>query len=291
MAETITGLNTTITDAVYISENWSPLVLRSREQKFVAAKLFERRDGDVKVGDKVYFPISSLMTAQAFVEGESLFDKLNATTELNKSITIDQYYVAPFFISDLLKLHSKYDQWAEEMWAAGQGIADAIDTDILAESSNFTNAAVGTAGNAITNLTLVSAKETLDVLDVPSEERFWILDPRCEADLLNLTGNYFTSIDFANEKSLIKGQVGRIILGSPAYFTTNLPTGTTGSPAATSYRKNIYAHKQAIGVAMQKNVETQSDYRVDKQGTLGNVRAVWGVGTLRPDHGVIVNGR
>jgi len=275
MAETITGLNTTITDAVYIPENWSPLVLRSREQKFVAAKLFERRDGDVKVGDKVYFPISSLMTAQAFVEGESLFDKLNATTELNKSITIDQYYVAPFFISDLLKLHSKYDQWAEEMWAAGQGIADAIDTDILAESSNFTNAAVGTAGNAITNLTLVSAKETLDVLDVPSEERFWILDPRCEADLLNLTGNYFTSIDFANEKSLIKGQVGRIILGSPA----------------ATYRKNIYAHKQAIGVAMQKNVETQSDYRVDKQGTLGNVRAVWGVGTLRTDHGVIISGR
>lgn len=286
----ISNLNTTTTDAVFIPENWSPLVLRTREQNFVAVNLFERRDRDCVKGDKVHFPISSIKTATAFTEGNKLEDLLAAETENEKTITVDQDYVSPFLISNRLDIQSQYDQMAEEMWSSGQSIAKVMDTDVLSEITNFTQSEVGTAGSAITNLILTAAKQALDVSDVPMDGRFWIFDPRSEKDLLDLTGNYFTSIDFANDKSLLSGKIARIILGSPVYMTTNLPSGTTGSPAS-AYRKNVYAHKSAIGVVVQKSPKIEKEYSVNFQGTLGNVSALWGVGTLRPDHGVVINGR
>lgn len=283
----IPKLNTTITDAVFVPEMWSDLVLRAREDNYVAAKLFERRDKDVPFGDKVHFPISSIGTAVDYTQGEKLEDKLAATTELEKTIEIDKYKVRPFLISDQLTKQSKYDQFVEEAWASGEAVAEAIDTDVLAETvSGSSTTAVGTLGTAITNLALTAAKRTLDVKKVPMSDRFWILDPKAEEALLNLPGNYFTSIDFSNTKAIVTGQVGRIILGSPAYFTNNLPS-TTGTGAGT---KNIYAHKQATGVAMQIGQESQSEPSVNFQGILGNVRALYGVGTLRPDHSVVVQG-
>lgn len=279
----ITNLNTVTTDAVFVPEMWSDLVLRAREDNYVAANLFERRDTDVPYGDLVHFPKSSIGTAADYVEGEKLEDKLAAPTEGEETIAIDTYKVRPFLISDRLSRQSKYDQYVEEAWSAGQAVAAAIDTDILAESANFTGS-VGTDNVALTNIEFTEAKETLDVANVPMQDRFWILNPQAEKDLLDLSGNYFTSMDFANEKSLVTGQIGRIILGSPAYFSNNTPAGAAG-------HVNVYAHKQAVGVAIQMGQETQSESSVNFQGTLGNVRALYGVGTLRADHGVQLLGR
>lgn len=285
----ITGMNTVTTDANFIPNMYSKLVLAARHANLVAAKLFENRTSDGPKGSHVDFPIKSLMSSVAWTEGKRLTDNLAATTENVKTITMDQEIVAPFHISKRVKNQSLYDQVALSAKESMYAVEKSIDTYILSKSTDFTNAAVGTAGSAITNLVCTAAKEKLDVADVPAEDRFWILDPRCRTDLFNLTGNYFTSLDFAGEKGMQSGKVG-YILGDPTYFSTNLPTGTTGSPAA-AYRKNIYAHKQAIGVVLQREADYEIEYDIDTQGWIGNTSALYGAAVLRPDHGVIVQGR
>lgn len=285
----ISGMHSVTTDAVFIPQMYSKLVLAARHSNLVAAKLFENRTSDGKMGSAVDFPIKSVMSSVAWTEGKRLTDNLATTTETKKTITMNQEVVAPFHISKRVKNQSLYDQVALSAKESMYAVEKTIDTYILSKSADWTNSAVGTAGQAITNLICTSAKEALDIVDVPAEDRFWILDPRCRTDLFNLTGNYFTSMDFAGEKAMLNGKVG-MILGDPVYFSTNLPTATTGSPA-TTYRKNIYAHKQAIGVVLQRDADYEIEYDIDTQGWIGNTSALFGASALRLDHGVIVLGR
>lgn len=285
----ISGMNSAATDAVFIPQMYSKLVLAARHANLVAAKLFENRSSDGKLGSAVDFPIKSTMASVAWTIGKRLTDNLAAATETKKTITMDQEVVAPFHISKRLKTQELYDQVALSAKESMYAVEKTIDTYVLGKSSEFTNAAVGTAGVALTNIVCTAAVQSLDIVDAPATERFWLLDPRCKKDLFDLTGNYFTSMDFAGSKALVTGQQGDL-LGSPVYFSTNLPTGTTGSPA-TTYRKNIYAHKQAIGVVMQREAEYEIEYDIDTQGWIGNTSALFGAAGLRVDHGVIVQGR
>ena len=279
--EDVTGLNTTTTHAVDVPEVWDAAVLRAMDDNFVAAKLFARKDKLVATfGDKIHIPTRSHRNAVAMTEGKRLLDNLAANTDGEKTIEINKSFVSPFLISNQLDTQSMTDEIALEYWASGEAIAEQIDTDILAMESNFTTTNVGTTDSAIDNTTLTAAKEQLDLNKVPKNERFWILNPTDEKDLLDLSGNYFTSIDFSNSKSMVTGQVGRVLLGSPAYFTNNLPA-----------KKSIYAHREAIGVAMQTAPKTEGEYNLDAQGYLGNVRTLYGVGMLREDFGVTIDRR
>ena len=277
----VANLNTTTTQAVDVPEVWASAVMRAREDNFVAAQLFSRKDQLVaNKGDLIHFPEGGQASAVAIAEGGRLSDNLAAGTSTEKTIAIDKEYDAPFLVSNKLSIQSMYDEVAERYWEAGIAIAKQTDTDILALESGFSNTAVGTAASAIDNKTLTEAKETLDLKDVPFSDRFWILSPREEKDLLDLPGNYFTSMDFSNTKSLVAGQMGRVLLGSSVYFTNNLPAG-----------KSIYAHKTAIGVAMQKAPKTEGENNLDMRGYLGNVSTLYGTGVLREDHGVTINRR
>lgn len=285
----LSNTDTRTTGAVYIPENWSDLVLYFREKNLGASRFFERRDQDVmNFGDKIHFPIPTEYNVYNYSDGDKLEDNLDVDTDGEKVLTIDLVPMRPFLVLDTLSAQSKYDKKAVNFKNAAYVIAKSIDTAILAQSASFTNSAINAAGTAITNLDLTEAMTTLDALDVPSEERAWFMHPTTIKDLMDLTGNYFTSIDFTGTQSLVNGEITSLLLGSRVVKTTNVPTGTTGSPAATYY-KNIYAHKSAIGVAMQKNVQVQEEYSVNFQGSLCNVRALYGVLALRTDHGVIVN--
>jgi len=285
----ITGMQTVTTDTRYVPQMYSKLVLAARHRNLVAAKLFANRTSDGPKGSAVQFPIKSLMTATAWTEGNRLTDNLNATTESYKSITMNQEYVAPFHITKRLKDQSLYDSVALSAKESVYAVEKQIDTQILSNADSFTTTPIGGQGVAITAPVIVAAKEALDVNDVPDTDRFWILDPRTRSDLLNLTGNYFTSMDFSGEKGFATGKVG-YILGDPVYFSTNLPFGMVGSPSV-AFRKNIYAHKEAIGVVLQRNAEYEIEYDIDTQGWIGNTSALWGSGVLRPDHGVVIAGR
>lgn len=283
------GANTSVTSDVDVPEVWSNYYVDLLTSNLVADKVFMDFSSEVsKFGDKINIPENKLkQTAASFTQNQSLLDKLQADTESSKNITVNQYIVNPFVITDMLEKQSKYREKAMKYKKAAFAVAKNFDTTVLALSSSFTTTAVNSGGATLTNLDLTEAWATLNGNDVPTQERSWIFDPWCIKDLYDLTGNYFTSVDFGGGKSLVGGGNPTPLLGSPVYISTNMPSAAAGSPAQPLIT-NIYAHKEAIGWAAQFKEDVQEEYMLELQGTLCNVRNLYGASLLDGAKGVKV---
>ena len=278
----LSNANTRATNAVQIPEVWSSLVLEFQKEKLVLANLVERRDSDVaSFGDKIHFPITTAMTSGTYSDGDRASEELQANTDTEKTITIDQTPWINFVITWTLGAQSKYDIKAERLRAAVHAINKTIDSAIAALIASSTNSIINSGGGSVTLADIVDAYTALNTANVPASERAFVFHPSVLGDLLKL-GASFTSIDYVNGKPTVDGQIG-MLYGSPVYFSTNVATTTAGSPATTVYR-NLYLHKQAIGLAMQKNVSVESGYDQDVQGDLCTVKTLYGLGTLRADY-------
>ena len=277
--------------AGYIPRILSDYIIKVREANLQAAKFVTRRDMDVMAfGQTVDFPVDSDFTVYSYADGNRLTDNLAANIDTIVSLTVSQVPMRPFLVLDTLSAQAKADYKALKMKRAGYIIAKDVDSKTLSEGLNFSANSIQnetTPTTAVTLAQLIACQATLDKLDVPEDERAWFLYPTVLQDMMGLSGNYFSSLDFSQSQAIVKGQISQLLLGSPVVKTTNLPTGTSGSPVST-FRKNMYFHKSAIGLAMQKDIEYQEAYDMDLQGTLCNARALYGTATLRSNHGVLL---
>ena len=290
----LTKVNTTISSAVDIPEKWSRYVVQLLEANTVADKCFMDFSPEVmNEGDIIHVPENNIkQTAATFTEGNRLTDKLQADTKGSVTITINQYKVNPFVVSDKLSKQSAYNEKAHNYKIAAFAIKEIFDDYVLGLSSSFTVPDVNSGGSTITNKDITEAWTRLNANNVPAPERSWIFNPWAIKDLYDLTGNYFTSIDFTTYKPLVNGQVPKLLLGSPVFISTNVPETTAGSPAQ-NIMNNIYAHREAIGWAAQFKDQVQETkpgdgVSIDIQGTLCNVRSLYGASVLDGAKGVRV---
>lgn len=277
--------------AAYIPRTLSDYIVQVRDANLQAAKFVTRRDSDVlSKGQSIDFPVDSNFTAFSYADGNRLSDNLEANIDTVKTLTVSQVPMRPFLVLDTLSAQAQADYKAMKMKRAGYIVSKHIDSTVLSEGLNFSANTIQnetTPTTAITLAQLIACQATLDKADFPESDRVWFLYSQVLQDMMGLSGNYFTSLDFSQTQSLVKGQISQLLLGSPVVKTTNMPTGTSGSPVST-YRKNMYFHKSAIALAMQKDVQYQEDYDLDLQGTLCNVRALYGTTTLIPTGGVLL---
>ena len=280
------SVNTAISQAQLIDEKWADYINQLREANLQAAKHFRDFSSLVsKSGDTVYVPNNKVeQTPYDYTEGGRLSDNLQANTEAYTELSLATLKANPFLISDKLNAQSKYSAKMLGYKKATYAVAKALDTAIFAGSSS-SHPAVNNGGTSITNIDLTEAQTRLDASDVPEEDRAFFFNPWVMKDLMDLTGNYFTSIDFGQKGPLIKGQINKMILGSPAYKTTNMPSATAGSPAQPIIT-NIYAHKDYIIWAANFKDQRQEEYNMDLQGDLCNVRSLFGIQSNRTDHGI-----
>ena len=280
----IQNLNTTTTNANEIAQIWSPLVVEFLQANLVLAKLVTDRSVDVATkGDTIYFPVTATRVTYAYTDGMRLTDTLGANTDTNVTLTINQARISPALIPWTLEAKSKYDQKALRLRESTYGIAKYIDAYIAALATGFTYNITTTS---VTVANLLKAYEYLNVANVPQDERAWVFYPTILSDLIALTSGFFIQTLSSDEKSLMTGKVGTI-LGSPVYLSTNIYGSTSGSPASTVYA-NMYFHKSAIGLAMLKKPEIESEYFLDAQGELINVRTLFGAVVLDAKRGCTI---
>jgi hypothetical protein len=269
----------------------SDYVVKFRQKNLQFVKFITNRTLDVaSYGQTVDFPVTSTYTAFNYVDGNRLTDNLSTNIDTKKSLTVNQMVACPVVILDSLSAQSKIDAKSLAVETCGYQIAKYIDDIIADEMANFSVNTIQNGSTPTTALTknhMLDSQKTLDALDAPTEDRVWFYHPNVIRDLMADTGNYFTSLDFTDTQALVRGQLQYLLLGSPIVKTTNLNSGTSGSPVST-YFINGYFHKSALAIAMQKDVEYQEQYDVDYQGTLINARTLFGTTTLRPDHGVLI---
>ena len=185
---------------------------------------------------------------------------------------------------------------------AGYALAKQVDTDLFALTEGFQGGTVGGAAaasfekavigsNGSTDYTGNSSNAaditdagirrmilTLDDADVPMDSRVMVVPPICANDMLGI--NRFTEQQFIGSGDAIKtGKIGQIY-GVDIYISSNCPTATSTD------RVGAMFHKDALALAEQVGVRSQTQYKQEFLGDLFTSDTIYGVAELRNDAGV-----
>lgn len=285
-----TNHQTISTHDIFLPEVWGKRAQRAREAALHLASFVYRQDDMVSsYGDTINDQTISNLSANNKTAGAEV--TLQTPSESAVTLSVNKHKEASFLVEDNLAFKSMIKQQREYTTKGAYAVGKQIDTDLFALYASLSESAIGTATSALTQAVAALAWETLSTNDVPEEDRGWFFHPSAFADLIQITA--FTSIDFKEAigglaNSGMNGLKVGYMYGAPVYITTNVPSATTGSPAQTYYR-NLYLHKEAFQLAMQKNIRTQISYIQEYLGYLTTIDAVYGVAIYRADHGVEID--
>ena len=186
---------------------------------------------------------------------------------------------------------------------AGYALATQVDTDIFALTEGLQGGTVGGTGAALyekaviggdgstlytgnsTNATDITDAGiramilTLDNADVPMDNRCMVIPPVAANDMLGI--NRFTEQQFIGNGDAIKtGKIGSIY-GMDVFVSSNCP-----SINSDAQRVGVMLHKDAICLAEQMGVRSQTQYKQEYLGDLFTADTLYGVSELRDNAGV-----
>src|SRR5712692_3537708 len=120
-----------------------------------------------QAGDTVNVPLPPTMVANNIVEGGAV--QTQNPNLGNAQIVLNTHAEATFQIPDVTKVLAVPDLLKLYMQPAVVALAERIESDLLAQYPSFTsNAAVGTAGTAITEAAVDAAETALFTAKVPA---------------------------------------------------------------------------------------------------------------------------
>lgn len=281
---------TTTTGANFIPTVWSKELIKSTEAQLVMGNRVWRFDSDVsQYGQVIKVPNISNFAALDKLPNTQVV--LQATTESAGTITVNAHKYVAFLEENILKIQSKYDLMAEYSKKASYAIVKACDTDLANNVTSFTTTAVGAYNTTLTVAAMLAAVNGLDAIDVPQQDRTWVMHPKGLADLRTLS-DYMRYDGTGYAGGAASGGVGNgqaqrpnglvgELYNAPVYVSTQAPKSGNNT-------SNLYFHKEAIGLAMQKAPRVQSENRIDYLGDLTVADILYGQALLRSTFGVEV---
>lgn len=289
----VAGLNPgdTASTTAFIPEIWSDEIIASYENSMVLKPLVRSLSMMGKKGDTVRIPKPVRKNANEKRAGVQV--TLNAHTESELLVTVDQHYEYSVLLEDALDIQAKPSMRAFYTQDAGYALARQVDTAIAGEGANFTaqrqiNAATGALeatagaagtadGNKFSDLALRQAIQILDENNVPGDGRVLVVTPDVRRIMLGDTT--YTSADFVSGRPVENGLIGTLY-GVDIYVTTNLPTVNTDEKGM------LLMHSDAIVFAEQLGVRTQTQYKQEWLGDLLTADTIYGTSIYRPECGV-----
>lgn len=272
---------TPTTGAVFIPEVWAKDIQENRRNKLIALKLIDHQfeSAVLNQGDTVHITSITPLTASAITPGSPIVPTANTETE--QTLVIDQYYGVGVEIQDMLKKQSAYELRKPYTDEIAYALANAIDTDVLAEWTNVATANKQTAIAALTFSGIVDAHVLLDKANVPMSDRALVVNAYGLGDLRKLAE--FTMYEKTGKVGLVTEDFGLVgqIYGAPVYMTNAIPV--SGGSA-----KNMLIHKSAFAAAVQIKPEMEHFRDIFKKSDSITGSALWGVKTIRPDHAVVL---
>ena len=229
---------------------------------------------NLRKGYKVSIPVFSEASTTEVTPGtEPTAGDLAGTAV---SITVDNWYESSAEISDLIEIEQEADYLKGAAESCAYAIAKKIDTSVGALFSALSSSSVyGADGQEFSDAIFRALVETLDENDVPDDNRCLIGDPSTKSDLLNI--DKFVHVDYVRQPSVPKGMFGTLY-NATVYITNNLTAATTGN-------YGVYAHRDAIGIVIQKNPRSRIWDMGYKFITKIIVDAAWGADEIRDTFG------
>ena len=269
------GLDTNL----FISKQYSRNVLAAAKNNLVVVPIVNHSyETELTRGNIIYIPVSNVVTATEVTIGTEGVQK-NPYANTGVTLTINQYYEAPVTIDTMSRRQSNVDLVTGAEVESGYAISKKIDSslcDLFTALSGATG--YGTSGSAITDDVLISAVEELDEADVPEEDRSWVLDPSCKADIMKI--DKFVRSDYFASDVIPTGGFRKDVYGAPILITNNLTAHTSGAGAV-----GAYLHKNALAVAISEDMEVDRVEQPLKHQLVINTTALWGVTELRDTFG------
>jgi len=280
-----TGLDTTGVSTTL--PNW--LRVKALKARYAAQKAWghclNAMEGDANVtgsikqaGDRVTLQIfPSLATSDISTTDGSFTDTEVSPTPV--SIVVDKWKNVSANLVDIVDYQSILNWESEFSEAFGKAVAQKQDDDVLALVATLTTN-IDDTGGAFSDPKIRGAQTLLDDLEVPKDDRVWIIAPLAHADLLG--NDKFTLANVTGFTRGVQVDNGRVVglYGTPVEVSSRVTT-------TASKRDNVLFHREAFAVIMQKDFEMGKFAKV-QYATKYHGSALYGVKVVRDNHAVRV---
>ena len=296
--------------ATFIPEIWSDEIIAAYQKNLKMAPLVKRMGMSGKKGDTIHVPKPIRGESNEKVQDTAVTIQANVEQELQ--ILVDRHFEYSRLIEDIVEVQalSSLRQFYTE--DAGYQLALRVDTDLM----NCATAWGDAAGDATTMPTrapveddwvhsaswqfddttvipnVVGAtplafndegfREAIKVLDdnnVPMDNRVLVIPPAARRDIMGI--DRYVSSDFVNGRAVESGLIGNLY-GVDVYVSSNCPTINANS------RGCLFFHKDAIVLAEQMAVRSQTQYKQEYLSTLYTADTLYGCRDYRPENGLVL---
>ena len=311
--------NTAVTEAAtFIPEIWSDEIIAAYQKNLKMAPLVKKISMNGKKGDKLHIPKPTRGDANAKAADTAV--TIIANTESELAIDINRHFEYSRLIEDIVEVQALSSLRQFYTDDAGYALATRVDTDLHSCGTGFGNggAVVPTGSVAPTDYqhtgcffndggtttqytddTAVAADifsdafyrdmiQKLDDNDVPMEDRVLVIPPSVRKTIMGL--DRYVSSDFVAGQTTNSGLIGNLY-GVDVYVSSNCATieaAADNSASSIDTRAAILMHKDAIVLAEQQSVRSQTQYKQEYLSTLYTADCLYGVQVYRPEAGFVL---
>ena len=297
--------------ATFIPEIWSDEIVAAYQKNLVLANLVKKMSMSGKKGDTIHVPKPVRGDAHAKAEGIAV--TVQNATEGEVQIAIDKHFEYSRLIEDITDVQalSSLRQFYTE--DAGYALAKQVDTDLHSLATGlgsagtssttylnnggtfFVDATNGlstytadtvTTADVFTDAGFRGLIQKLDDADVPMENRCFVIPPSVRNTIMGI--DRYVSSDFVNNGQVTGGQIGQLY-GIDVFVSTNCPvveTAADNSASAVDSLGALLLQKDAIVMAEQLGVRSQTQYKQEFLANLFTSDTLYGVNVLRPESGL-----
>lgn len=291
--------------ATFIPEIWSDEVVAAYQSNLVLAPLVKKMAMTGKKGDTLHIPKPVRGTANAKAENTAV--TIQNATESEVTVTIDKHFEYSRLIEDITEAQALASLRQFYTGDAGYALAKQVDTDLFELGKSFGNnnaAYEGTgsyfidATNGLTQYTDDTANGAADVFtdegfrdliqkmddaDVPMDNRCLVVPPSVRNAIMGITR--YSSSDFVDGRVVNNGQIGNLY-GIDIFVSSNCPvieTAANNTASAVDLKQAMLFHKDAMVLAEQQGVRSQTQYKQEFLGSLYTADTLYGTAVLRDD--------
>jgi len=286
--------------ATFIPEIWSDEVVAAYQKNLVLANLVKKLSMTGKKGDTLHIPKPTRGSANAKAANTAV--TIQADTESEVLVTIDKHFEYSRLIEDITEAQALASLRQFYTGDAGYALANQVDNDLFDLGKLFGDGATGTedfvnsnsfasngttalatSGNTIgafTDAAFRSIIQKMDEADVPMDGRCMVIPPSARNAIM--AEERFSSSDFVNGQTVVNGQIGNLY-GVDVYVSNNCPTTFDSGKGAYLF------HKDAMVLAEQQGVRSQTQYKQDFLATLYTADTLYGTQVVRPEAGFVLS--
>ncbi len=298
--------------ATFIPEIWSDEVIAAYQKSLVLANLVKKISMTGKKGDTLHIP--KPVRGDAHAKAENTAVTVQNATESEVQVTINKHFEYSRLIEDITETQALASLRQFYTGDAGYALAKQVDSSLFELGKSFGDNGgdyVGTGSyyiDASSGLTAYAADtvaaadvftdegfrdliQKMDDADVPMDNRCLVVPPSIRNEIMGLTR--YSSSDFVDGRVVNNGQIGNIY-GIDIFVSSNCPVieAAADNSAGGDIKQAMLFHKDAMVLAEQLGVRSQTQYKQDFLATLYTADTLYGTAVLRPDaaFNLMVNG-